>query len=221
MDANEFQSTTSGVARRRPAFTIVELLLALTIVGLVATSTSVMLVAVSYGTSSKRDFRAVVVKGKVVDSRLSSAIRNSRAILESGTDYLVLWTADDNPNGTANSPDLAEIHLIERDSGTNGLSSYGFPSTWNQTQIDAANVTYSLTGNPAGFFKTATAAAKTTGSFTASAWATGVTAMQFSLNGTDPTDRALVSYQLTFSSGDLTESMLGAASVRYGAVNGN
>ena len=94
-------------------------------------------------------------------------------------------------------------------------------STWNQAQIDAANVSYALTGNPAGFFKTATAAAKTAGSFAASAWASGVTSIQFALNGTDPTDRTLVSYQLTFSSGDLSESMVGAASPRYGAVNAN
>ncbi len=222
MDADKLQGTAViETHRRRCAFTLVELLLALAVVGLVAGAASAMLVAVTYGTSSKRDLRSVVVRGKVVGARLTSAIRNSRAILESGTDYLVLWVADDNPNGTTNSPDLSEMQLIERNSSTDELSSYRFPSTWNQTQIDAANATYSLTGNAAGFFQAATASAKTAGSFVESKWTTAVTAIQFTLNGTDPTNRTLVSYRITFGSGDLSESMMGAASPRFGAVNGN
>lgn len=208
-------------ARRRGGFTLVELFLALAIVSLVAGAAAGMLVAVSYGTSSKRDLRGVVVRGKVLDSRLGSAIRNSRAILESGVDYLVLWVADDNPNGTGGAPDLSEMQLIERDNGTGDLSSYGFPSTWNQAQIDAANAGYTLTGNPPGYFRTVTTNAKTSGSFVASKWGSGVTAIQFTLNGSDPSDHSLVSYQLTLGSGELSEEVLGAASIRYGAVNEN
>ncbi len=205
--------------RRRRAFTLVELLLALAITGLVAASVAAMLVAVSYGTSSERDLRGVVVKGTVIDARISSAIRGSRAILETGTNYLVLWTADTNPNGTTAAPDLSEIRLIERDAGSNELKSYKFPESWTQAQIDAADVAYQLTDNGAGFFQTETAAAKTAGSFQPTLWGTGVTSIVFELDGADPVTTTLVSYQLTLSAGDLSETVVGAASARHGAVN--
>ena len=219
MDINPLRSAASCVRRRRRAFTLLELMLALAIAGLVTASVAAMLVAVSYGTSSERDLRGVVVKGKVIDARISSAIRGSRAILEQGTDYLVLWMGDINPNGTSAAPDLSEIRLIERDSGNNNLSSYSFPDSWNQAQIDAANVSYTLTGNAAGFFQTATATAKTAGSFQPTLWGTDVTSIVFELDGADPVTTALVSYQLTLSAGDLSDTVVGAASTRHGAVN--
>ncbi|MFQ5592024.1 MAG: hypothetical protein ACE5HE_12730, partial [Phycisphaerae bacterium] len=177
----------------RRGLTMVELLLALAIAALVCMSVAAMLSAVSYGTSSERDLRDAVVRAKVTDARISSAIRGSRAILEAGVDYLVLWTEDSNPNGTANAPDLAEMRLVERDA-SNNLNSYAFPASWSQAQIDAANVSYSLTGNPSGFFRTATSSAKTAGSFQPTLWATNVTSIQFLLDGVDPVSTNLVSY---------------------------
>ncbi len=208
-------------AVRRPlrAFTMVELLLAIAITGMVSVAVATMLVAVAYGTSSDLDLRSVVVTGKVVNGRVDSAIRASRAILEIGTDYLVLWTGDTNPNGASDAPDLAELRLIERDNGTNELRSYAFSESWSQAQIDAANASYALAGNAAGFFQTATAAAKTAGSFQPTKWASGVTAAQFSVDGADPVTNRLVSYQLTLGVGDLSEVVVGATSIRYGAVN--
>jgi len=199
--------------------TIVELLLALTITALVSAAVASMLLAVSYGTSSKRDLRGVIVKGRIIDARMASAIRESRAILESGTDYLVLWKGDTDPNGTAGSPDLAEMLLIERDNAADTLSGYAFPSSYSQAQIDAANVTYQLTGNPAGFFQTATANAKTAGSFVQTLWGSGVTAVTFTLDGADPSDRSMVGYQLSLTAGDLNDTIVGSTSLRYGTVN--
>ncbi|MBU0719325.1 MAG: hypothetical protein KJ749_13850, partial [Planctomycetes bacterium] len=202
-------------------FTLVELLLALAITGLVSAAVAAMLMAVSYGTSSKRDLHSVVVKSRVVDARIASAIRGSRAILETGTDYLVLWTGDLNPNGTLDAPDLSEIRLIERDGASDTLSSYGFPSNWTQGQIDAANVTYQLTGNPPGFFQSATAAAKTAGSFQPTLWGSDVTSISFALDGVAPDSTMLVSYRLALGAGDLSETVVGSASARYGTVNPN
>lgn len=204
-----------------PAFTMVELLLALAITGLVSAGVAAMLVAVSYGTSSKRDLRSVVVKSRLLDLRLSAAIRSSRAILEAGTDYLVLWAGDVNTNGTPDQPDLSEMRLVERDASTDEVKSYAFPSSWTQAQIDAADVAYQLSGNPPGFFLNATAQAKTAGSFQPTLWVTDVTSNGYTLDDTDPATTRLVSYRLRISAGDLSETMVGAAARRYGAFNDN
>jgi len=219
MGINAIQGAAARLKPPRRAFTLVELLLALAITGLVSAAVAGMLVAVSYGTSSKRDLRTMIVKSRVIDARLASAIRTSRAILETGTDYLVLWTGDVNPNGTANAPDLSEIRLVERDGAADTLSCYEFPSSWNQAQIDAADAAYQLTGNPAGFFQAATTAAKTAGAFVPTLWGSGVTAISFTLDGTDPSDTTLATYQLTLSAGDLSETVVGSTSARYGTVN--
>lgn len=219
MDLDQFQSTTARVRGQHRAFTIVELLLALLITALVSGGVAGMLMAVSYGTSSRRDLRSAVVQRRVLDSRIGSSIRHSRAILESGVDYFVLWIGDTNPNGTADAPDLSEIRLIERDAVADNLNKYEFPDTWTQVQIDAADVAYSLTGNPAGFFLAATAAAKTAGSFVPELWATGVTSATYVLDGATPDVTTLVSYRLTLSAGDLSETFIGSAATRYGASN--
>lgn len=219
MGVDAIQSAATFVRRPGRAFTMVELLLALAITGLVSASVAAMLMAVSYGTSSDRDLRTVVVNTKVIDARISSAIRSSRAILETGTDYLVLWSDDTNPNGTADAPDLSEIRLIERDSGSDELNSYKFPDSWTQAQIDAANESYQLSGNPAGFFLTETTQAKTAGYFQPTLWGSGITAIQFQLDDTDPATTSMASYRLTLSAGDLTDTVVGAASARYGRLN--
>ncbi|MCK4659082.1 MAG: prepilin-type N-terminal cleavage/methylation domain-containing protein [Phycisphaerae bacterium] len=207
--------------RGRRAFTLVELLLALAIAGIISAVVAAMLVAVSYGTSSQRDLRAAVVKGKVLDARIGSAIRSSRAILEAGADYLVLWAGDINTNGTSDAPDLSEIRLIERDSSNDKLSRYKFPGNWTQAQIDAADVSYQLSGNPPGFFQSATAAAKTAGSFVPTLWGSEVMAIGFDLDHTDPAVVTLAGYRLTIQVGDLSETVIGAASVRHNPLNGN
>lgn len=219
MGVDKIQSAAATMIHRRQAFTIVELVLALAIAGLVSASAAGMLMAVSYGTSSKRDLRSAVVKSQVVDNRIASAIRGSRAILETGIDYLVLWTGDTDANGAANAPDLAEMRLIERDSATHTLKAYQFPDSWTQVQIDAANITYALTGNPGGFFLTVTTAAKTAGSFQPTLWGSGVTSISFVLDDPDPSLTRLASYRLVIASGDLSETVVGSASVRYTAVN--
>ncbi|MCP4593937.1 MAG: hypothetical protein GY842_24660 [bacterium] len=197
---------------------MVELLLALAITGLVSAAITSMLMAVSHGTSSRRDLRTVVTRGRVLDSRLTAAVRGSRAVLENGTDYLILWSGDVNTNGTQDAPDLSEIRLIER-LGTGIVKSYAFPDDWTQAQIDAADESYALSGNPAGFFRTETSDAKTAKSFTGKRWALDVTEMTFQLNATDPASITLVSYRLSLQAGELAEQVVGAASPRYTSIN--
>jgi hypothetical protein len=198
---------------------MVELLLALTITALIAAAVTAMLVATAYGTSSERDLRGAVTRGKLVGARLNAAVRSSRAVLETGTDYLVLWMGDINTNATPDAPDLSEIRLIERDGAGDELNSYKFPDSWTQAQIDAADVSYALTGNPPGFFQSAAATAKAAGSFVATRWGSQVTSILFDLDGADPSTTTLVSYQFTVGAGELSETVIGAASLRYDPLN--
>jgi len=195
MDFDSIQSTAAPLSWRRPAFTIVELLLALAITGMVSASVAAMLVAVSHGTSSRRDLRGVVVKAKVVDARISSAIRSSRAILETDTDYLILWATDTDSDDTA---DNAEVRLIERDPASNELTSY-FDAGAAGDYVDATT------------FRSAAKSA-----YPSQRWGTGVTAIQFTV---DTVTATLLSYRVSLSAGDLSETLVGSASARYSTVN--
>jgi hypothetical protein len=219
MDRNPISSPAAFLRSPRRALTMVELLLALAITALVSAAVTAMLVATAYGTSSERDLRGAVTRSKLVGARLNAAVRSSRAVLETGTDYLVLWMGDINTNATPDAPDLSEIRLIERDGGTDELSSYQFPDGWTQAQIDAADVAYALTGNPPGFFLNEAATAKAAGSLVPTRWGSQVTSILFDLDGADPITTTLVSYRFTVGAGDLSETVIGAASLRHSALN--
>ena len=193
MDIDSIQSAAALVRRRRRAFTIVEVLLALAITGLVSAAVAAMLVATSYGTSSEHDLHGVVVKSEVVGARLGAAIRSSREVHESGTGYVLLWTTDANTNGTA---DRAEIRLIDFDSGNGRLNNH-YDDGASGAYVDVST------------FR---------GVITPEVWATGVTAASFATDAAAPNTR-LVSYRLTLQAGNSSETVVGAASPRYTALN--
>ncbi len=191
--------------------------MALAICGLVGAAVAAMLSAVAYGTSSRRELRGAVVRYRNVEERVSASVRSARAVLETGTDYVVLWMHDTRVNQT---PDLSEIRMIERDTAAgNVLRAFQFPSNWTQAQIDAAEQYYTLSGNPAGYFRTQTTTAKTAGSFVPTLWASNVTALTVQANTSDPATTSLVSFRIDLKNGDLTHTLIGAASPRITTVN--
>lgn len=191
------QTTVCGRCRRRSrlgpsGFTLVELLIALVVSGLVAAGVTAMLVAVSYGTSSSHDLRTLVVKSKTIDARLGASIRVCRQVLASGSDFLLLWVADADEDDVT---DNAEVRLIDRDAATDMLNSY-YDDTAAGAYVDAA-----------------TFRALALGSFTPQPWGTGVTGLSFVLDiparGTN-----LVSYTMTLESEDVSETVVGAVAMR-------
>ena len=116
-------------------FTLVEILLALGLTGLIAAGASTMLFSVSLGTTSEAEIRRTTVKEKVIGLRMSNALGASKMVLDHGTDYLVLWMGDQRDNGV---PDLSELRRIERDGVTHQLTSYRAPLNLS----DANNTTY-------------------------------------------------------------------------------
>ncbi len=177
---------------RRKGLTLIELLLAVTITGLIGGGVVAMMVAVAYGTSSSRDLRSLVVKSATIDGRLGAAIRSSRQVLAVGTDYCILWAADDDDDSAT---DNAEVRLIERDPTTDELNSY-------------ANA-----GAAGGYVNAATFRSAAKASYPVELWGTGVTAVSFATDAAPPAT-ALVSYSFTLQDADLPESVVGAAALR-------
>lgn len=198
----------SIASRHRLGLTLVELLLALAITALIAAAVSGMLVAVTYGSESDRDMRSAVVRNKVIQSRLSAAIRGAAMVLEMGSDHLVLWMGDADGNGM---PNLAEIRYILRDGATQELRCHR-PDFTGMTpeQIDAVNAAYTLNAN----FQAATAGARSQSYFPAEVWTNQVTGWTVTADDADVQQAALVSFRLNLQNQAMSDLLVGAAALR-------
>ncbi len=189
--------------RHMPGFTLVELLLALTITAMIGGGVSAMLFSVSYGTTSESDIRRVTVKERVIALRMDAAIRSSRMILDQGADYLVLWMGDSRDNGV---PDLSEIRRIERNSATSEL--------WSYTAIpalpDADNTQYTFITD----FNTVTQALAGTANFPGQQWAGNVTAWGQTLDQANPQTATMLAYSITCSGNNVTSTVSSTLSLR-------
>jgi len=186
---------------RRRGLTLVELLLALMITGMIGAAIAAMLAAVSYGTDSAKDIRSLVARNKALNARIAATIRSSTMVLESGSDYLVLWTNDSDEDG---EPSLLEIRRLDFDSGSNEFSSYVAPDGTTDVyyQVGVTN------------FGTTTAALMGTASFPKELWATQVVSWTKALDDADATQADLVSFQIELMAGDLTDTAIAAVSLR-------
>jgi len=174
----------------RRGFTLVELLIALMVSALVTAGVTAMLVSVSYGTSSNHDMRGLVVKGQVLDARLTAAIRSCHQVVSVGTSppSVLLWVRDGNDNDVQ---DNAELQLVEFNSATQQLNSR-FDSAAAGAYVNLSTLR---------------------GLVSAEIWGTGITACSFQLvSGGSGQD--LVRYSLTLADGDMSEPIRGAAAVR-------
>ncbi len=183
------------------ALTLVEMLMALAITGLIGAAIAAMLSAVAYGTSSDRDIRTLVVKNKTLGTRITAAVRQSAQLLDADDGHAVLWTRDLNGNG---APDLLELQRIELDSTTNELTSY-------TPDPAAADVSYDPATDD---FDAITTALIADGDLIGELWATGVAAWTVTLDAADPLDATLVSFQLTLTAGGLSDTSVNAVSLR-------
>ena len=183
--------------RRVRSFTLLELLLALVITAMVGLSAAAMINATAYGTSSRNSMRKLLVKSKVLSTRLSSSIRNSMDSIQpsvaqpESTNILIIWVADTN-NDQAKQNN--EMQLIERDTTTNELKSY-------KDEMDVND-----------FVDAATFRTRALSSYTAETWGTSVTDLSFTLSGS--AGATVVTSRLTATQGDLTETTVIAASPR-------
>jgi type II secretory pathway pseudopilin PulG len=177
---------------QHPAYTLVEVLMALVITALVGTAVLAMMSATAYGASDRQSLRELLVRSTTLEARLGAAIRGSLEASDASTDYLILWVADTDESGDRNN---GEMQLIERDTSTNELLSYRDPA-------DTSDFT-----TPSSF----RSLAKT--SYPSQRWVTGTAAASFSIDAATG-GTALVSYSFTLQRQNASESMIGAASLR-------
>ncbi len=188
-------------AAHAQAFTIVELLMALAITGLIGAAVASMLTAVSYGTNNSRDIRTLVVKNKTISARITAAIREATQLLDAGDNYIILWTDDINDSG---APDLLELRRINLNTGTRKLIDY-------TPDPDATDVAYDLEATD---FDAVTLSLIDSDDMLGALWATDVTAMTVTLDESDPLEATLISFQVTISEGALSDTSVNAASLR-------
>lgn len=194
---------------RHSAFTIAELLIALTITSLIALTASGMLFATIRATDDRTDRRHVIVRSAVIGKRITAEVHGALSFLAASDDEIVIWATDGNANGAVN---LDEIVLLERDNATSELRRYAivWPGGWDQATIDAANTVYT----PAADFSAVAAAAKGTGNFPASVWSTQLSVMGVTLDNATAQQARLATLRLALTVGDLVENVVVAASIR-------
>jgi type II secretory pathway pseudopilin PulG len=198
---NEFEPAKHRASSSRcQGLTLVEMLMALAITGMIGAAIASMLTAVTYGTSDSRDIRSLVVKNKTLSARITACIRRSAQVLDADDGYVVLWANDLNQSGV---PDLLELQRVEFDAGTGRLTSYTPDPT-------ATDVAYALTDD----FDAITTALVGTGDMVGALWATGVALWTIDVDTADPLDAGLVSFQLTLNAGVLTDVSVCAVSLR-------
>jgi hypothetical protein len=198
--------------------TLVELLLGLAITALIGLGIMTVLFAVTRGTATQNDARGLVVKEKVVGGRVGAALRGSKMVLASGTDYVILWSADMRDPGP---PSLSQLRRLERDS-SGRLWSYAasFPADWTQDQIDAADTEYPFDSD----FNAVTTALKTQmfgtqSAFPGALWGTAISAFSVTPNKANPQAATMMSYRVTILPGSgstQSDVATGAAALRNG-----
>ena len=213
--------------RKRRGFTIVELMLATVGVSLIALGISSMLSVVAYGTTSSRDLRSLVVKQKTTSARLDAAIRGSKLVLDSDTNYMVLWIHDGNQDA---KPSLSEIRRVELDLPSGQILSYKAQLDGLSLEMLAAvdgsfelnsdfDAITELFKDPQYFVDIAqtlslTLALDDANLFPSEIWATSVARLLLALDVAPSQQARLVNYQVTFDVGILSDTTIGAASLR-------
>jgi prepilin-type N-terminal cleavage/methylation domain-containing protein len=191
--------------RHQSGLTLLELMLALAITGVIGLGVATMLLATSQGTASRTDLRAAVVKHKTLTGRFDASVRGSTMVLAHGSNYLVLWTGDTNGDGL---PRLSELRRVEWNTTANAntIVSYKAPSTL----AAASDTAYALSDN----FATITSALKGTSNFPAEVWATGISGWTVTLNHATAANATLVRYRFVTTSSEVSDDIVGAAALR-------
>ena len=183
---------------------MVELLLAMAGTGFVAVAISSMLFSVSYGTTSNKDLRKIIVREKITAARVTAAIRESNRVLATGDGFIVLWVNDDDADG---QPKLSELRRIERVAVTSSILSYRSPASI----APADDTVFDLATSD---FEGETDAVKGTADFPAERWATDVSNWTISINNPTAQLATLVSFRLTLQGNGTEDISIFVATLR-------
>ena len=192
-------------SRRRAGMTFMEITIGLAITSMISAAVGAMMFATTNGTTVNDSLRDALVTQQRATQMVSGAIRNSRQVLASGANYVVLWTGDKTANGI---PSLSELCRIEWNSAAQTLTVYKAPTNILGTGNDTA---YSLGSTN---FATVTSGLEGTGNFPGLLVADGVTGWSLSYNNATPTLATMIYYQLTLTAGGAAYTTIGTAFMR-------
>ena len=184
----------------RRGLTLVELMIALAVTGVIGAAMVGMVSAVSAGTDEATDMRGVTVERKRVSARVGAAVREASMVLDASATELVLWTRDLDDDGL---PGVHEIERIEFNSAEGRLDRYAADPALASESYELSEDFLLLTDGWIGAEQ-----------MLQEGWSTNVSALTWSLDDADPQAARLVSYRLTFTRGRLSDEMIGAAGLR-------
>jgi len=188
---------------RRPAFTLIELLIAAMVSALAAAAGTALIYGVSYASTQTRTVRETKSAGNYLLSRLATSIRDARCIGQVTPTSFTVWSQDLN-NDDAIS--LYELGFVYYDSGTKQVI-YRYVQVPGGV-VPAVPVTLAAFKNPAAVNAQITGPnAKTV------VWAEGIET--FSLTGSPSyTDTRIVDVKFTIGTGNDEIAFTTAASPR-------
>jgi len=107
-------------------FTLVELLVALVVTGIVLAAVATLAFALGTANDATDDLSLKQAQVRFATLRIQDLIRHSKLICFAGSDDLAIWRADDNNDGNIN---IGELVYIESGSNRDRLQICEFPSS--------------------------------------------------------------------------------------------
>jgi hypothetical protein len=189
--------------------TLIELLIGLSITSVTCGIMAILINATAVGTNTQNDGRRSLVRQQQLKATLEDEFTNTRAILATGTNYVVYWIGDSTTSVVPvnSAVNFSELRLLEID-GTNKLNIYccKWPAGTTNATILANDVTYAASTD---FYAAATALKGTT-YFSTNTIATGVQSMSVSLDSGSPTSAKYIHVKIDLSDGTVArQSILG------------
>ena len=198
----------------RRGVTLVELMLALSLLSLVGICIVMMIKATADGTAGQTDGRRHLVRMQSLEARVAQWVRPCDSVLAAGTGYVVLWMGDgQDPNISVNlAVNLSELMLFELDTTAQQLKLYrtSWPTGFTAANMIAADATYAASTN----WYNAAQAAKSTGYFNPTVLANHVTSFNVTLDSGNPTAAKMLTLWITIDDGVVARTMVIPAMLR-------
>ena len=203
----QFESATHDCGVRRgaaAAFTLVELLIALTLTSLMGACIVLMIHGVAVGTENQQDGRRHLTRAAALETRLMTQLHGARAILAAGNGYVVYWIGDEAAGNPVNKiVNLSEMCMIQLNSTQNQLVMY-------TKAAGTADVLYSNTTN---WYTTAKSALTNQ-----TILANNVTAFTATASNSTPTNARSVIINITLADSYFTRTVSFAVGLRAQAA---
>ncbi len=118
-------------------FTLVELLIALSVSGIIMTAVATLAFALSSAYNSTEDTSEKQAQVRYTTLKINDLVRHSRLVCFLGSDDIALWSADKNSNNRIN---ISELVYIEKGSGSDHLRIYKFPVSVTDPNINLGDI---------------------------------------------------------------------------------